>query len=236
MNNIFKLYGLDHSGSHYLSFLMINNFPNVVMLHSQTGWNHGPIVKTLDWNGTNWNLDRHEHPNEKQHIKDLKREPLNSGKTVDFYKKEIEDLYKTRKLPLLCLVKSPWNWLMSFNIKHSKKYKKIEDSCKKWNDINENYFSNEWENKIMIKYETLRDDTLVTLNRVGSHFNFPKLESFIDTDGDLAKGGQFKKVDYTKEQCISAHVTHFKKDKEEICEIFDKFITKKVLDNYNKLI
>jgi len=231
----FKLYGLDHSGSHYLAWLLNNNYKNVVMLHSHTGWNHGEIVTELTWNSSEWNHDKYEHNDKKEHGKALKRERLNTGESVLIYKNEITELYQTKKLILLCLIRNPYSWLNSFNIKHDKSYKTLEESLIRCRRVNLNYFNNTWPNKFIIKYETLRDDTKNSIEKIGKAVGLGEISKFKDTNSDVAKGGEFQRIDVTREKCIENQSKHFNISKEKASELIDKYITEELLSKYNRL-
>jgi hypothetical protein len=177
MNNIVKLYGLGHSGSHYLAWLLHNNFPNMVILHSHTGWNHGKIRTVFHWDSTLWNSDPHFNGNRERHGQLLKSESLNSGRPVTDYEHEIEVLYNKRILPIFVLIRNPHDWLRSYNIKHNPKsvpWKSLESSCKLWSEINLNYIETEWNKKHIIKYEHLRDDTTNQLDLISDFLNIDR--------------------------------------------------------------
>ena len=234
-NTFFKLYGLDHSGSHYLSWLLHNNYKDVVILHSHTGWNHGPIVTELNWDSSTWNRDRYIHPNKQIHGRKLQFEKLNSGLSVLDYKSQLTELYKSKELNIVCLIRDPYNWLNSFLITHYISYKTIHMACKQWNDTTLNYFNNDWKNTYIIKYETLRDFPKDVINHIGISSNLSEIVHFQNTNEDHAKGGIFKKTDITKEICIKRISRIFDKSEDEVCHIIDNTISDESLNYYKTL-
>ena len=239
MDNIVKLYGLDHSGSHYLAYLLHNNFPNMVVLHSHTGWNHGKIVDKFNWDATEWNTDPHFNGVREKLGELVKREPLNSGKSVTHYKNQIKHLYKNETLPLLILIRNPFDWLYSYNIKHYHgiKWKTLQNTVKLWSEINRDYFTHWWPKKHFIKYENLRDNTQEELNKISNFLGINLLDDFIDTDLDavsLSNDRPERKFEMGggKERCIKEHQKMFGITPQEFEEIFEENIDKEVLNTY----
>lgn len=242
-SNIVKLYGLNHSGSHYLAWLLHNNFQNMVVLHSHTGWNHGKIVTEFDWNAENWNTDPYLNVDKKDHAQLLMAEELNSGKVITHYKEQIKKLYENQSLPLLVLIRNPYDWLRSYNIKHNPllvPWKNLQQSCRLWSDTNQNYMETEWLKKHIIKYENLRDKTETELENISEFLNIQRNNLFRDTVADAVVLSQ---IDYQtpyennggKERCMMQHEKVFNISEQEFNKIFEENIDPKVLDFYNNL-
>lgn len=239
MDNIVKLYGLNHSGSHYLAYLLHHNFSNMVILHSHTGWNHGKIVDKFIWDHSLWNTDPHFNGVREKHGELLKRELLNSGNPVTHYKNEIKSLYKNEELPLLILIRNPYDWLTSFNIKHNRgvKWKTLQNTIKLWSETNRNYFTHWWPKKHIIKYENLRDYTEKELDKISNFLGIPRNETFIDTEKDAVslfneKPDRKFEMSGGKKRCILEHERVFGITRKEFDEIFEEFIDKEVLNTY----
>lgn len=239
MDNIVKLYGLNHSGSHYLSYLLHHNFPNMVVLHSHTGWNHGKIIDKFNWDASIWNTDPHFNGVREKHGEILKRERLNSGKPVTHYKEQIKHLYKNEDLPLLILIRNPYDWLRSYNIKHNHgvKWKTLQNTVKLWSEINRDYFTHPWPKKHFTKYENLRDNTEQELNKISNFLGIPRNQKFVDTEKDAVSLQNYKpaikfEIGGGKERCIKEHQKIFGIAPQEFEEIFEENIDKEVLNNY----
>lgn len=239
MDNIIKYYGLPHSGSHYLCWLLHFNFPNMVILRSQTGWDHGKIVDNFTWNHSWWNADPHFNGVREKSGELIKNELLNSGFTVKHYKEQIKELYKNEELPLLILIRNPYDWLRSYNIKHNRnqKWKTLEYSCRLWSHINRDYFTHWWPKKHFIKYENLRDNTEEELDKISYFLGVERNEEFKDTDKDAVKfytspdAPKFQKGG-GKERCVREHQQKFNITPDQFDEIFDRYIDKEVLNTY----
>lgn len=245
MDTLVKLYGLNHSGSHYLAWLLHNNFNNIGILHSHTGWNHGPIVDEFLWDASKWNTDPYFDGDKKKHGELLKKEGLNSGKTVVDYKKQLEELYSKKELPLLILIRNPYTWLQSYCIKHyeDSSGRDLARAMKLWSDINRNYINAIYPKRHFIKYEKLRDNTKDELQKISNFLNIPLTEEFLDTDKDaitlhrnLGEGGKYIKVseqDYNmliNQLCKKEGISH-----KVFSDMFNSLIDKNILDWYNKL-
>lgn len=242
---IVKLYGLNHSGSHYLSWLLNANFKNTVILHSHTGWNHGPIVDEFHWNPSKWNGDPYFYDDKYEHGKVLEGEALNNGKPVSYYKKDIQELYTTKKLPMLILFRNPYTWLYSYSIKHYRKEsgRELERAMTLWSNINKNYFDSTYQNKYFIKYEKLRDDTENQLRLISNFLGIEMNENFIDTDKDAVSLAQTSndihsfvksnESDYTK--IINSLCEVEKINLKEFSDMFNSLIDRRILELYNKL-
>lgn len=243
MNKIVKLYGLNHSGSHYLAWLLHNNFQNMVVLHSHTGWNHGKIVTDFNWDASKWNTDPHFSGDRNKHGQSLKSEHLNSGRLITDYKDQIQNEYQNKTLPLLILMRNPHDWLRSYNIKHNVKsvpWKTLEKSCQTWSEINIDYIVSDWPKKHIIKYEKLRDETFKQLDKISEFLDIPRNETFLNTGSDaVTMSNTDYKVGFDKtsgkEISIEQHQKRFGITPEEYEKIFEENIDPKVLDFYNNL-
>jgi len=242
---IVKLYGLNHSGSHYLSWLLNHNFNNMVVLHSHTGWNHGNIVTEFNWDASKWNSDPYFKDDLNIHGEKLLKEPLNDGTSVSEHKDKIQELYNSKTLPILALVRNPYTWLHSYCVKHFRDGggRDLARAMKLWSDINRNYKNTDWENKKIIKYETLRDSTESVIKDISIQFGFDKKPDFIDTDKDAIllhrKGIENHKYRKTSEtdysQIINTICAHEGISHETFSKMFKSLIDANILDWYNKL-
>lgn len=241
---IVKLYGLNHSGSHYLSWLLNHNFNNIVVLHSHTGWNHGEIVTEFNWDASQWNTDPYFNGDYNDHGNALLKEVLNSGKPVTDYKEQIENLYNSKSLPIFVLVRNPYTWLHSYCVRHFKDSggRNLERAMKLWSDINRNYKDTDWVNKKIIKYETLRDLTESVINEISQFIGVEQNETFTDTNKNaihLVHGNTHDKFRKTSETEYSKFITqmcvHEGISFEDFSTMFNSLIDVDILDWYNKL-
>jgi hypothetical protein len=245
-NTIVKLYGLNHSGSHYLAWLLNENFSNMVVLHSHTGWNHGHRVFEFEWDATKWNTDPYFDGNISEHATVLKSELLNSGKPVTHYQDDIRRLYESKELPMFILVRNPYTWLYSYCVKHYKdgEGRTLQRGMRLWSDINRDYRDMPWPKEHYIKYEKLRDNTEGELERISKFLDKPfKNDTIIDTEQNVIElfhgnntNQKFKKTnetDYTN--IINTICKHESISHEQFSMMFNELIQKDVLDWYNKL-
>jgi len=223
-NKIVKLYGLKHSGSHYLDWLLKHNTEEVVVLHNQTGWNHGIIQLKFHWDVTKWNTDPLFEMDEKydSHIKSLE---LTRGYPVTHYKDEIESLYFDRKLPLLILIRNPYSWIHSYCVKHKEEAggATFEDAAAQWNSINLNYIKEQYFPKLFIKFENLQQNPQEELKRVSNFLGVELNEEFKDSKTDMVSLANEGDELYTDTSDFSL--------KNEV----DKWLNKDVLNFYNSL-
>lgn len=243
---IVKLYGLNHSGSHYLAWLLNVNFKDMVILHSHTGWNHGYRIFEFNWDASKWNTDPYFDGDLIKHGQELKREPLNSGEPVTHYEEEIKRLYDEKELPMFILVRNPYTWLYSYCVKHFKEGggRGLQRAMRLWSDINRDYRDMPWPKECYIKYEKLRDNTEDELKRISEFLDKPlKHDKIIDTDvnainlhRNINQVSDYKKSDesdYTtiiNKICNHEGITH-----QQFSIMFNDIIDKNVLDWYNKL-
>lgn len=244
-SNIIKLYGLNHSGSHYLSWLLDKNFFNTVILHSHTGWNHGKIVTEFNWDASKWNDDPFYLKDKVEHGIKLKKESLNNGKSVIEYESEIKHLYDTKTLPIIVLIRNPYTWLYSYCVKHYRDGggRSLERAMKLWTDLNKSYFNTNWPKTHIIKYEKLRDDTKTEVKKIANFLNLNHKEEFVDTNKNAIRlhhststNQQFEKTDESEyEYLIDKLSKHENITSKKFNEMFDSLIDLEIYKKYNEL-
>ena len=241
--NFVKLYGLNHSGSHYLSWLLNNNFKDMVILHSHTGWNHGAIVDYFDWDSMNWNDPSLSKPKKERQSILLKQEELNSGKSISEYKTEIESLYKNKELPLLILMRNPISWIHSYNIVHEKQHweSTLNSAIDLWNKINKNYIENSWPKKHIIKYENLRDNTKEEMIKISNFLGLELNDDFTNTKKDAVQmSNRISEISKFRnsanyDRCKQDHMLVYGLESDEFDEIVENNFDKEVINFYNNL-
>lgn len=240
---IVKLYGLKHSGSHYLAWLLDSNIEGIVNLHSHTGWKHGEIVENINWDFDSWNGDPHFKGNRVFYAQALEKEKLNTGKPTVDYKGEINKLYETRALPILILMRNPYNWVHSYVVKHKEDNgnSSIEAAIKLWNNINRSYIEHSYFPKHIIKYENLRDNTLIELKKISEFLNVELRENFVNSDRDairlLHHKAKINKISnpLTDKECIALLSKNKKISSENVSDVFTTYLDKEILNFYNNL-
>lgn len=224
-NKLVKLYGLKHSGSHYLDWLLKHNTEEVVVLHNQTGWNHGEIQTKFNWNVETWNTDPifRMDSSYDAHIKNSVL--LTRDLPVSEYKKEIQTLYQYNTLPLIILMRSPYSWIYSNSVKHAKASNNatFEDSAIMWNRMNRNYIEETTFPKLFIKFENLQQNPEEELKRVAEFLDVELTTPFINSDRDMIQKEHGVDVPFINDANVSL--------KGEV----DKWLAPDILNFYNSL-
>lgn len=216
-----KYYGLNHSGSHYLQWLIENNIPNTRVLRSHTGWDHGKIREAYEEDYTLWNTDEYFNGNRDNHNLQLYNE-------VKPYLPRIKELYDTKQLPIICLIRNPFDWLYSYCVKHKNEgdNRKVHLAVNLWNEVNKNYIHSTWENKLILKYENLLSEP---------QQEFKKVREFLGDNGTEFKNLEYDAIPHMNNSVKNKFVykqtgLSFSTDN----NVVDK-IDKEVLEYYNKL-
>ena len=201
-----KIYGLQRSGTNWLTFLINENFQNVRVLVNEGGWKHGHYmipwtmgkethVVSLIKNPYSWLVSVYNYwgPNRKKNI----GPDLRGVEFEDF----VRNRYlaeKQRGIPFLLRAKNP--------IQH-------------WNNMNIHWLSLRLSNKrsCFITYETLMENLGQSLTIVGQSLGIkPKYENkWVDNDKTFLPGddNQWKTADevcdreYYKNQGWKSHYT-----------------------------
>jgi hypothetical protein len=240
--NIVKLYGLPHSGSHYISWLIRTNIESPLVLHSHTGDNHMEIVDEINWDPVSWTPVREINRNKLGNK--LWNEKLNTDQPVHFHRDEIHKKHESKELLVVCLMRDPYNWLYSAGCKHPQTRYSLEYLTRWWSDLNESYFESTWPNKLIVKYESLIDNSYGVMEQIRKKLSISEpidVSTYQDTkfnaidvihnrpanNHDEVLHGELKCKDFFLE---SADITH-----EEFDEIFARNIKSSVLDQYNQL-
>lgn len=240
-HKIVKLYGAPHSGAHYLGWLIHNNINNSLVLFSHTGNHHGTIPTEPDFDGENWvHYFIPEGDIESTHNA-MFTENLNTGYPYDTHKNEIIKQYKSGGVLIICLFRNPYDWMYSSIIKHRLPEYNVEFLTKYWNELATSYFNYEWENKMLIAFETLRENPEMIINKIRNHFAMKNIRKFINTKRDVIKLSQQKPgnvgdtYEYGKSRCKEVCEDIYGTSPEEFDEIFNRNISKENLDRYNQL-
>ena len=231
---IVKLFGLKESGIDYLAWLLNENFKNITILRSHTGWEHGELILTYESDYTKWKCNDLTDPmlsseKEKEALS-FNTENLNSGKPLSYYVEEIKSLYDTGELPLLIVLRNPYIWLHEYCVKNFKdgEYRILERAMRMWNGINRDYIDMPWSQQHYIKYEKLVSNSEIELQRMSDFLG-------VGIAGDIKTNPNILNTTINTTQLIKEICEHEGITEEIFQTMFDDIIEKRILDWYIKL-
>ena len=128
-SDVLKVYGVPRSGTTYLKQLIELNF-DALVLEDALGFQHGQVIKQIDWEGLDW-------PNpdywSEERIDNLKKQVMP-------YKEDIQERYTQGKLYFVFIIKNPYAWYHSIRLSSRAPF---EPLCLKniyhWNERNRHY-------------------------------------------------------------------------------------------------
>lgn len=157
-----KLYGLEFSGSHYLHQLMELNFDSIIILHSHLGWKHGKIKTKFSEYPKDWGVRA-----------DVLLDVFSDGKTYTDHQHHLKKVFPD--IPHVILMRSPFVWVakyINFIQNTEGNILDIKSLVDRWNETNRNYFETDVK-KIIIKYESLRDNVHDNIISIADTINRP---------------------------------------------------------------
>lgn len=185
--DVIKIYGVPRSGTTYLKELIQLNF-DVLVLEDHLGFQHGQVIKQIDWEGLDW-------PNpdywSEQRIKFLMR-------TVEQYKDDIQERFDWGKLYFVFIIKNPYAWYHSIRLTSKAPF---EPLCLKniyhWNERNRHYleyYEEHPKNTFIVRYEDFYQigytgiltglENLFSLTKTGAYKNIAHVVSQKTAESD----------------------------------------------------
>jgi len=145
-----KIYGLQRTGTNYLTAMLKRNFSDVGILVNELGWKHDSVsLNNVDWNGSDW-CSPHSNETEQQAERNVY---LNT-----FNLEDLKNSYDTDQIHYLFCIKNPYSWYDSVVVKkdsHAYKNFNMQQIIEFWNRVNNDYynFCQKNNNCLIIKYE-----------------------------------------------------------------------------------
>lgn len=169
--DVVKVYGLPRSGTTYLEMLVRENFDTLV-LNDHLGFQHGEIIKEIDWTGQNW-------PNP-DYWSEKRIELLN--RVVLTYKNDIQRRFDRDELYFLIIVKNPYAWYHSIRLSSRAQMEPfIPQIIEHWNNRNSHYLQychDHYKNTMVVRFEDFYYGGFkIVLDRMKDKF---KLEKRLD--------------------------------------------------------
>lgn len=209
---IIKIYGLQRSGTNYLSTLLQKNF-DVEVWMNLGGWKHGFINK---------NPSKDEIFNNTDYLTKLK------------YKDEyIIDLFSNKQVNFLCIVKNPYNWLISYKkfLDLTKKKFELVNSVNLWNDIYLNYINNDI---TIIRYEDLLNNFNKTLLLIKDKYDLKsKTKNFINENKVLKRNADKNIGETLNEKFINKKINIKEYFSSKELKIINKTLNKDLMKKFN---
>lgn len=193
-----KIYGQMRTGTNYISTLLINNFSNTTVFMNIGGWKHGKLI---------------EFPND---IELVNKIDITTKNNIDIDK--TIDLFTTKKVIFLVIVKNPYMWIHSISIfKNEMIFSKfIKNYIRQWNETYSNYKDYiECGKAYLVKYETLLQEPLETLDKIKNKFSLTKknseymLENNVLSANNDSNIGKTKQIVFDKNKYISPNITNY---------------------------
>jgi hypothetical protein len=129
-SDILKVYGLPRSGTTYLKQLIELNF-DALVLEDALGFQHGQVIREIDWTGHDWPNPDYWSENRIEQLK----------KQVMPFKDDIQERFNNGKLYFVFIIKNPYAWYHSIRLSSRDPF---EPLCLKniyhWNERNRHYF------------------------------------------------------------------------------------------------
>lgn len=185
----FKIYGLQRTGTNYISSLIEKNFENVKVFMNVGGWKHGNIIR---------------YPNNKIMLQKTDKYTSNKYRNVNLVK-----LFK-ENVNFIVTVKNPYTWILSYlnHYRLEKNKENIKEIVKLWNTRYSNYKKFiEKGTSYLIKYEDVLENYLKILKEIMKKFHLKKsekkfkpiknkLKANVDSTIGVVKDEVFNKTEY----------------------------------------
>lgn len=216
----FKIYGQLRTGTNYMSSLIKNNFSDTTVFMNVGGWKHGKII---------------EFPND---IELVNKIDITTKNNIDIDK--TIDLFTTKKVNFLVIVKNPYMWIHSISIFKNEiiSSKLIKNYIRQWNETYSNYKDYiECGKAYLVKYETLLQEPNETLDKIMNKFNLIKKKSeyilennvlFANNDSNI---GKTKQIVFDKNKYISPNITNYLSN--DMIQLINKHIDKTLMKFYD---
>lgn len=163
-----KIYGLERSGTNYLTWAMCRAYSDVCVLVDETGWKHGEIPTNVDWTGGDWSDPAWPEPARRRHAA-LRLRRL--GASLASLKEAAED-----GLAICAIVKDPYAWVSSFSHYRGVPCSPVRvDMILRWNRVNRQYVDYVMRKPSLaaiVRYEDLLLNARSALEEVAARFGF----------------------------------------------------------------
>ena len=131
-----KIYGLQRTGTNYLTAMLKRNFSDVGILVNELGWKHDSVsLNNVDWNGSDW-CSPYSNETEQQAERNVY---LNT-----FNLEDLKNSYDTDQIHYLFCIKNPYSWYDSVVVKkdsHAYKNFNMQQIIEFWNRVNNDYYN-----------------------------------------------------------------------------------------------